>query len=290
MLPHLLVASFASPVSERDPSTSFGTSFLMGAGAELRRERAVGSALLRLMRATHAHHPSRGDLAGLAPALAEECARLVTGSECLVGEVDEPDRQDLVVVGSAGEWAAAYGGRHRPLEGTLAGRAYATGRPAESVRGAGDVGEREPLDGGTMGAVRMIPLRLATDSGTPAPVIGMLAVFRARPVPFSAGERSMLDTYAEVVGMTLSHAGACSQASTRDVVHDIRGPLTVVAGYIDMMRNGVFGEAPEPWANPVDIVHGKAAELNAMLDGFLAAELLEDLDPLGTEFGRVEPH
>ena len=28
MLPHLLVASFASPVSERAPSTSFGTSFL----------------------------------------------------------------------------------------------------------------------------------------------------------------------------------------------------------------------------------------------------------------------
>jgi len=57
--------------------------------------------------------------------------------------------------------------------------------------------------------------------------------------------------------------------------HELRTPLSVVAGYASMLADGSLGDVPETWRRPLDILNGKAAELNRLVDELLLAARIE---------------
>jgi len=57
--------------------------------------------------------------------------------------------------------------------------------------------------------------------------------------------------------------------------HELRTPLSVVAGYASMLADGSLGDVPESWRRPLDILNGKAAELNRLVDELLLAARIE---------------
>jgi signal transduction histidine kinase len=57
--------------------------------------------------------------------------------------------------------------------------------------------------------------------------------------------------------------------------HELRTPLSVVAGYASMLVDGSFGDVPAPWRHPLDVLNAKAAELNRLVDELLLASRIE---------------
>jgi signal transduction histidine kinase len=59
------------------------------------------------------------------------------------------------------------------------------------------------------------------------------------------------------------------------VVHDLRAPLTVLSGYIDLLREGTYGAPPAGWARPMELITAKLHELHRLVDDILLAARLE---------------
>jgi two-component system phosphate regulon sensor histidine kinase PhoR len=59
------------------------------------------------------------------------------------------------------------------------------------------------------------------------------------------------------------------------VVHDLRAPLTVLSGYVDLLRGGTNGAPPAAWARPMELITAKLQELHRLVDDILLAARLE---------------
>lgn len=57
--------------------------------------------------------------------------------------------------------------------------------------------------------------------------------------------------------------------------HELRTPITVVTGYLSMLHEGNFGPAPPRWTGVLDVVMGKAHELNHLVEQMLLSARLE---------------
>jgi signal transduction histidine kinase len=57
--------------------------------------------------------------------------------------------------------------------------------------------------------------------------------------------------------------------------HELRAPLTVIGGYLSMLREEAFGPAPPSWAGPLEALELKVAELTRLVDDLLTAARLE---------------
>ncbi len=55
--------------------------------------------------------------------------------------------------------------------------------------------------------------------------------------------------------------------------HELRTPLSVIAGYLSMLQDGSI--PPDKWERPISVLIGKAAELNRIVDDLLTAARLE---------------
>ena len=79
-------------------------------------------------------------------------------------------------------------------------------------------------------------------------------------------------------------ARAASQAKSAFLniaAHELRTPITVVAGYLSMLADGSLGRVPESWAAPLQVVVAKTGELNRIVEALLQASLVEtDTAPL----------
>ena len=79
-------------------------------------------------------------------------------------------------------------------------------------------------------------------------------------------------------------ARAASQAKSAFLniaAHELRTPITVVAGYLSMLTDGSLGRVPESWSAPLQVVVGKTGELNRIVEALLQASLVEsDTGPL----------
>jgi signal transduction histidine kinase len=53
--------------------------------------------------------------------------------------------------------------------------------------------------------------------------------------------------------------------------HELRTPMTVVGGYVDMMADGSLGDVPPAWRMPIDQVKSKFKELNRLVQMILDA-------------------
>jgi signal transduction histidine kinase len=59
------------------------------------------------------------------------------------------------------------------------------------------------------------------------------------------------------------------------VAHDLRAPLTVLSGYVEMLRDGSFGDAPPAWDKPMDLIAAKLQETHRLVDDILLATRLD---------------
>ncbi len=57
--------------------------------------------------------------------------------------------------------------------------------------------------------------------------------------------------------------------------HELRTPITVVTGYLSMLSDGTLGNVPEGWRNPLEMLLGKARELNGIVADLLEASRIE---------------
>lgn len=57
--------------------------------------------------------------------------------------------------------------------------------------------------------------------------------------------------------------------------HELRTPITVLMGYVDMMGDGSLGEVPEGWALPMTQLRIKVGELNRLVQMMLEASRAE---------------
>ncbi len=61
----------------------------------------------------------------------------------------------------------------------------------------------------------------------------------------------------------------------KTVSHELRTPMTVLAGYMDMMRDGTLGPVPDTWVKPLGLVTVKVDELNRLVQMMLDASRAE---------------
>lgn len=61
----------------------------------------------------------------------------------------------------------------------------------------------------------------------------------------------------------------------RVAAHELRGPLTVIAGYVSLLAGGDLGSPPERWLGPLEIVSAKTRELNGIMDQLLDVARLD---------------
>ncbi len=161
-------------------------------------------------------------------------------------------------------------------------RAIATRRP---VRGVPMVLEELPQPLRTalsdIEQIVVLPLVLAGE------VIGFLNVYRRSDRSFDDGDVATLHMIGNVAAVTLRNsrllAGMQAARQTMGdflsvVVHELRAPLTIIGGYVDMMREGVIGETPAVWGRPLEVVDAKVHEAQRLVDELLLVARLDSGD------------
>jgi signal transduction histidine kinase len=82
----------------------------------------------------------------------------------------------------------------------------------------------------------------------------------------------------EEMSRLYASAQLASEAKTRFLhmaAHELRTPITVVMGYLTMVADGTLGTVPAAWRNPLEILMGKARELNSIVADLLEASRIE---------------
>jgi len=77
-------------------------------------------------------------------------------------------------------------------------------------------------------------------------------------------------------------ANAASQTKSaflNNAAHDLQAPLTVLAGYLSLLSEGLVGHPPEAWKAPLGILAAKTREMERIVDDLLTASRLEVITP-----------
>ena len=112
-------------------------------------------------------------------------------------------------------------------------------------------------------------------------MIGALsaALVRERQEGRRVAERS---TELERLSTELLRANRAKSEFLANVSHELRTPLNAIVGFVDLLRDGVYGELAPRQVNPVDRIAGSAAHLRHLVD--------QILDIAKMAAGRMEIH
>ena len=123
------------------------------------------------------------------------------------------------------------------------------------------------------------PLHLAEGEGTLAIVAG-----RFTPV-FGTDEISQLRAYANSVSAGLARAGVTERMAAIEgsktqflnlASHELRGPVTVIRGYVSMLEGGLLGQLNARGRKAAGVMASKATEMNELIEEMMEAARLED--------------
>jgi signal transduction histidine kinase len=144
-------------------------------------------------------------------------------------------------------------------------------------------------DGQLMGA----PLRFDGDGPDGPTPLGALLLVRDRPAPLAEDESAFFEDYVSLAALALRQwllpsgremTSEAMMSFLNLVVHDLRAPLTVLSGYVELLRDGTFGEGPEAWRKPMEMIAAKLHETHRLVDDILTAARLESgASPLSLE-------
>ena len=114
--------------------------------------------------------------------------------------------------------------------------------------------------------------RMTIVAGPFTPMFGEDEVFRLRQ--YAASMTAGLDR----VSLT-ERIAALEKAKTEFLniaSHELRGPMTVIKGYLTMIAAGSLGDVPPKTANVLPLLVAKADEVNSLLEQMIEAARLED--------------
>jgi signal transduction histidine kinase len=81
-----------------------------------------------------------------------------------------------------------------------------------------------------------------------------------------------------------------SEAKTRFLhmaAHELRTPITVLAGYLSLLSEGTLGAVPDGWKKALEVLTGKTRELNRIVSDLLEASRIE-ANVLSRDLSRVD--
>jgi len=125
----------------------------------------------------------------------------------------------------------------------------------------------------------VVPLPLASGTGVLAVVSGPFTPF------FGTDEVGRLTGYATNVVAGLDRAilteriAALERTKTEFLnlaSHELRGPITVIRGYLSMLDRGSLGDIPEGARKALPVLTAKADEMNALVEQMIEAARLEE--------------
>ncbi len=70
-------------------------------------------------------------------------------------------------------------------------------------------------------------------------------------------------------------ASEAKSAFLNMAAHELRTPITVLAGYLSMMGDGSLGRAPDSWAVPLQILKTKTGEMNRIMESLVKASQID---------------
>jgi signal transduction histidine kinase len=150
-------------------------------------------------------------------------------------------------------------------------QAIRSGRPAQGRIDYEEIGMR-PLKWALV-----IPLVVSGE------LIALLGVSRDRG-QFDEEEIAVLHQIGAVAALalrnatlfqTLRDASRVRSQFLNMAAHELRTPLSVIAGYVSMLADGTLGEGPAAWRPPLDVMVEKTRELAHLIDDILLAGRLE---------------
>jgi len=115
-------------------------------------------------------------------------------------------------------------------------------------------------------------------------VVALLVLSRRQDLPFGAPDLATLQLIGNVAILAVRNARLFSEVEAASrakgdflnlAAHELRTPLSVVAGYLSMFQDGSLGAAPQAWRRPIDMLVQKTAELRDLVDDLLLASRLE---------------
>ncbi|HEY2705551.1 MAG TPA: ATP-binding protein [Candidatus Dormibacteraeota bacterium] len=120
--------------------------------------------------------------------------------------------------------------------------------------------------------------------------VGTLTALDSQRGGFTADDVRVLRSAAQAAGAVWRHQQAEAELvrlyqEARDasdavdgfvstIVHELRGPLTVICGYAGMIARGELGEPPEAWTRPLGFLVEHAGRMNRLVDDLLLAARL----------------
>jgi signal transduction histidine kinase len=201
--------------------------------------------------------------------------------------------QDLLIFSSTrqelAEKAAGWAKRLLGAEGAFIVDSDSTLMASSGIEGGGveeimsarkwevDSGIQEPTPGRS--AAIVVPLHLT--AGT-----GFMGVTGGPFTPlFGSDEVNQLQGYASAVTAGLERARVTERLAAIErnktqflnlASHELRGPLTVVRGYVSMLEGGLLGNLNERGRKAMPAISAKVLEMNALIEQMIEAARLED--------------
>ena len=238
-----------------------------------------------LQRAAHALSASL-DLEVVLDAVARSAAEALGAPRATVLRI-EGDR--LVVAGEYDEAGTTARGCNWPVSDLPGAEAVLRG---ESWKGTLDtVGPslREVVERTGVTTVAMAPVRSGTES------FGMLALLTREARVLTDDEMRLLHGIASLGSLAVGNAesfrleqehgrrvAALEDAKARFLnlaSHELRGPLTVLRGYMSMVAEGTLGPLSEPMERIVPLLVAKLGQMNSLVDEMLETARLDDSRP-----------
>ena len=129
------------------------------------------------------------------------------------------------------------------------------------------------------GAAIVVPLRLTEGTGHLGVTAGTFTPL------FGSDEVNQLQGYASAVTAGLERAKVTERLAAIErnktqflnlASHELRGPMTVVRGYVSMLEGGLLGDLNERGRKAVPVISAKVMEMNALIEQMIEAARLED--------------
>ena len=131
----------------------------------------------------------------------------------------------------------------------------------------------------TSARVVVVPLHLTEGQGTLAIVGGPFT-----PV-FGSEEVSQLRAYANSVSAGLERARVTERMAAIEnnktqflnlASHELRGPVTVLRGYVSMLETGILGQLNDRGRKAAEVMAAKVSEMNELIEEMIEAARLEE--------------